>query len=183
MILQVDFALCLNHLQFADDTLIFCINNVDQVQKIGVALDIFLAISGLKVNYSKSQILGCKVSQEEFKNLADLLDVSVGTLPINYLGAALGDNPRRKSFWRPVFEKMRAKLWLWNSKWMSLSGRLVMLKSVMSVVLIYHMVVFQTPVGVIGEMEKPMRSFLWGEEMAAAPYRGLLGVKSVKAIN
>lgn len=66
---------------------------------------------------------------------------------------------------------------------MSLSGRLVMLKSVMSVVLIYHMVVFQTPVGVIGEMEKPMRSFLWGEEMAAAPYRGLLGVKSVKAIN
>lgn len=107
--------------------------------------------------------MGSNVSTDSLGSLAELLDVCVGSLPIIYMGAALGGNPRRKNFWLPVLDKMRSKLGLWSSKWLSLSGRLVMLKSVMSAVPIYHMAVFLAPVGVIGDMEKLMRVFLWGK--------------------
>lgn len=113
------------------------------------------------MNYFKSLLMGCNVHIDRLRSLAAILDVSVGTLPITYLGAALGGNPKRRSFWNPVLEQMRGKLGLWSSKWLSLSGRLVMLKSVMSAVPIYHMAIFLAPVGIIGEMEKLMRGFLW----------------------
>lgn len=143
----------------------------------------FLAITGLKVNYSKSLLMGCNVHIDRLHSLATILDVSVGSLPIMYFGAALRDNPRRKIFCDPVLDNMRNKLGLWSSKWLSLSGRMVMLKSVMSAIPIYHMEIFFAPVGVIGDMEKLMRGFLWVEGRAAVGFLGLHGHKYAKGSN
>lgn len=65
----------LNHLQFAEDTLIFCEKSCEQVEKIGAILKIFLAILGLKLNYSKSSLIGCNVEAEKVGVLVGLLDV------------------------------------------------------------------------------------------------------------
>ncbi|XP_057452077.1 uncharacterized protein LOC130743872 [Lotus japonicus] len=93
--------LWINHLQFADDTLIVCGNNISHLENIAAALEVFLALSGLKVNYSKSHIFGCNISREDFARAASVLGVQIGTFPITYLGGPLGDNPRRKRFWQP----------------------------------------------------------------------------------
>lgn len=85
---------------------------------------------------------------------------------IPYLGSMLGDNPRHKSYWMPVLENMRVKLASWGSKFLSMSGRVVMLREVISSILIYHMAIFKALVWVIKEMEKMMRAFYrvwWGE--------------------
>lgn len=54
-------SLFINHLQFVDDTLIFCQNDDEHIKNIGAIMEMFLAISGLKVNYSKSLLMGCNV--------------------------------------------------------------------------------------------------------------------------
>lgn len=159
---KIGEGLLLNHLQFADDTLILCDANSYKLSHINDTLEIFLWASGLKVNYSKSQLIGCNVEEEKVRELAALVDVSVGTLPFNYLGVPLGGNPRRKQPWVPLVEKMRTRTAPWRSKFLSLSGRLVLLKDVISAIPVYYLSIFKAPVGVIGQFEKLMRSYLWG---------------------
>lgn len=90
---RVGGELLINHLQLAYDTLIFCGKDPEQLEQISAILEIFLAISGLKVNYSKSSLIGCNMKAEDLQNLARFIDVGVASLPIVYLGAPLGGNP------------------------------------------------------------------------------------------
>src|ERR1044072_5091176 len=108
-------------------------------------------------------MMGSNVEHNLVIRAADLMDVNVGTLPFPYLGTSLGDNPRRRNFWAPIIEKMRLKLGLWGSNFLSLSGRMVVLKAVLSAIPIYQMSLFLAPVGVVSDMEKLMRGFLWGK--------------------
>lgn len=143
----------LNHLQFADDTLIFCEPDPGQLSRINDTLEAFLWASGLKVNFSKSHLYGCKVDSKRVSEMADSIDVSVGELPFGYLSVPLGGNPRRIQAWKPLIEKMRLKLIPWRSKFLSLIGRLVVLKAVLSAVPIYYMAIFKAPTGVVGQFE------------------------------
>lgn len=44
---------------------------------------------------------------------------------------------------------------------MSLSGKLILLRAIISVIPMFYMTLFKAPVGVVGEFEKLMRAFLW----------------------
>lgn len=43
------------HLQFTDDTLIFCEAEEDQIKNIKAILPCFKVVSGLKINFLKSE--------------------------------------------------------------------------------------------------------------------------------
>lgn len=48
----------ISYLQFADDTIIFCKADEDQVKNVKTILLCFEAVSGMKVNFFKSELLG-----------------------------------------------------------------------------------------------------------------------------
>lgn len=60
----------LNHLQFADDTLLFCENNLEQLDNLCNALLAFLYASGLKINLGKSTIIGCNIPDSVVESVA-----------------------------------------------------------------------------------------------------------------
>ncbi|XP_057426328.1 uncharacterized protein LOC130719736 [Lotus japonicus] len=156
--------LAINHLQFADDTLLFCENNQEQLDILCNIVVSFLFASGLKINLSKSLIIGCNVPKETTRRLVSTYGWSIGKLPILYLGAPLGGNPRRTSFWGGMLDKLRNKARSWNSKYISLSGRLTLMKYALCAIPLYLMGNFKAPIGVIGEAEKILRAFLWGKD-------------------
>lgn len=159
---KLGVSLRLNHLQFADDTLLFCENDEEQLDLLCNALLSFLFASGLKINLSKTTVFGCNIPNNVVERIASYYGWGAGILPVQYLGAPLGGNPRRKSFWEPMLDKLRAKSRSWNSKYTSLSGRLVLAKSALLSLPIYLMSIFKAPVGVVGEIEKIVRAFVWG---------------------
>ena len=74
----------ISHLLFADDTIIFCDASREQLLYIWMVVIFFEAITGLKVNVSKSEI----VPVGEVGNLdalARVLCCKVGCLPMSYL--------------------------------------------------------------------------------------------------
>ncbi|XP_057419024.1 uncharacterized protein LOC130713256 [Lotus japonicus] len=162
--IRVSENLAINHLQFADDTLLFCKNSELQLENICNMLISFLFASGLKVNYGKSMLIGCNIPELEVERLAALHGWSTGVLPIQYLGVPLGGNPRRVDFWKPVIEKLRCRSRNWNSKFISLSGRLVIIKSISCSIPMFPMSVFKAPKRIMAEIEKILRSFLWGSD-------------------
>ena len=80
--------LVISHLLYADDTLLFCKADKDELKFISWTLMWFEAVSGLKINLNKSEIIpiGTVANMEE---LALELWCKVGTLPTTYLGSPL----------------------------------------------------------------------------------------------
>src|ERR1044072_4341099 len=90
-----------------------------QLGDIFAAIHAFLQISGLQINCNKSHLIGCNVEPAVVVRMAREMKISVGTLPMQYLEAPLGGNPRMISFWRLVIERVRKKSGSWNSKFLS----------------------------------------------------------------
>jgi hypothetical protein len=78
-----------SHLLFADDTLIFCDSNVEQFRDLRCLLLCFEAVSGLKINLSKFEMVPVG-DIGDVEELASILGCGVASLPIKYLGLPLG---------------------------------------------------------------------------------------------
>ena len=79
----------ISHFLFADDTLIFCMANEDQVIFLSWLLMWFEVISRLKVNLDKSELI-LVGNVDNVEELASELGCKVGSLPSLYLGMPLG---------------------------------------------------------------------------------------------
>lgn len=79
----------ISHLQFADDTLIFCGANEVQVKNVKAILICFEAVSSLKINFFKSELIRLMVEDQKKGQFAEILGCRVVSLPITYLGLPL----------------------------------------------------------------------------------------------
>lgn len=107
---------------------------------------------------------GIGVSDREVADFAVVLNCKPQKLPLMYLGIPLGVNPRRKSTWQPVIDKVRRKLSLWKRKLLSFAGRLTLIKSMVSCLPSYYISIFKMPKGVVKTIEQLQARFLLGGE-------------------
>ncbi|XP_059071301.1 uncharacterized protein LOC131865388 [Cryptomeria japonica] len=63
--------------------------------------------------------------------------------------------------WKGLLDGCKAKMEGWKSKWLSLAGRILMLKIVVSAMPIFPMACFKLPASIIKNMQQKMRKFLW----------------------
>ena len=120
---------CVSHLLFADDTILFCDAKVEQVLHVRLLLLCFQAVTSLKVNVAKSEMVP---EVNNVQALAEILGCRVGALPITYLGMPLGAPHKSPSIWNPILEKFERKLAGWKKLYLSKDGRLTLLKSTLS---------------------------------------------------
>eukprot|EP00268_Persea_americana_P008169 TRINITY_DN13144_c0_g1_i12.p1 TRINITY_DN13144_c0_g1~~TRINITY_DN13144_c0_g1_i12.p1 ORF type:complete len:489 (+),score=85.97 TRINITY_DN13144_c0_g1_i12:613-2079(+) len=150
----------ISHLQFADDTLLFCNADEDQLRNVKAILFYFEAVSGLRVNFFKSELIGIKVNEDHLNRLANIFGCKAVTLPSTYLGLPLCGGTSTNSLWSPVLERMEKKLSLWKAKYLSLGGRVTLIKAALTNLPIYFMSLFKCPMEVMNRIEKMQRDFL-----------------------
>jgi hypothetical protein len=76
----------LTHLQYADDTIIFLNYDDQSIYNTKFLLYCFEDMSGLKINYEKSEVFALGCSDEEQKNVAEMFNCNIGVLPLKYQG-------------------------------------------------------------------------------------------------
>ncbi|RHN49937.1 putative RNA-directed DNA polymerase [Medicago truncatula] len=156
-------SIVVSHLQFADDTLILGEKSWVNVKGMCAAFIPFESLSGLKVTFSKSQLVGVNVERSWLLEAAKVLNCRVDALPFVYLGLPICGNARRLSFWVPVIDRIKSRLSEWKSKHLSLGGRLVLLKSVLSSLPVYALSFFKAPTCIVSSIESILNCFFFLE--------------------
>lgn len=89
----------LSHLQYADDTLFFLDGERSNLLNLIALIHCFELVSGMKINWKKSCLVGVNSNIDGYKGIAEGLECQISALPIDYLGVLLSGNPRSREFY------------------------------------------------------------------------------------
>ncbi|GMJ15548.1 hypothetical protein HRI_005224000 [Hibiscus trionum] len=153
----------LSHLQYADDLLIFCSAALGEILNVKRVLRVFEISAGLQLNMSKCRLFGVNVEDGLISVWANKMGCLSATLPSDYLGLPLGPSRNSETLWEPVIEKFYKALATWKNKHLSYSGRLVLIKSVLSALPTHFLSIFKMPASVAVKLNRLMANFLWGD--------------------
>ena len=132
-------------LQYADDALLFLRHDQIQACHFKWLLACFENLSGMKINYNKSDLLTLGLEEEENLALARLFCCKIGNFPIKYLGVPLHFTNLRREDIQPVVDKLIKRITGWKGKLLSSAGKLVLLKSCLASIPIYFLSVIKFP--------------------------------------
>ena len=74
------------YFQYVDDTILFMEHDMGKTQNLKLILPAFEQVSGLKINFHKSEMFFFSDAQDEATQYAELFGFELGQFPINYLG-------------------------------------------------------------------------------------------------
>lgn len=140
-------------LQYADDTVIMMECEDDYYLHLKFLLYCFEWMSGLKINYHKSEVHVMGVDQEEADRVANIFYCKLAQLPMNYLGILIGDRHIGMKAAENVLSKLNKRLNNWRNKLLSSGGRLVLSNSSLSSLPIYTMGFYRFNEGVHQKMD------------------------------
>ncbi|GJR59119.1 hypothetical protein Tco_1501281 [Tanacetum coccineum] len=134
----LDKLLKVTNVRFADDLLMFCHDDKSFVKVLKESIDEFGKVVGLIPNYNKNTIIFGSLDDDEKKDLLEVMPFKVENLLIRYLGVPL------------TSKRLRAK-----------ECRLMLVASVLETIHVYWAFVFLLPVGIIEDINKLLKNFLW----------------------
>ncbi|GJX45731.1 RNA-directed DNA polymerase, eukaryota, reverse transcriptase zinc-binding domain protein [Tanacetum coccineum] len=112
---------------------------------VDVVLECFNRASGLRINMTKSKLLGISVKDDKVEQAAEKIGCNTLKIPFSYLGSKIGGCMSRIKTWNETVERMADRLSKWKFKTLSIGGRLILLKSVLGSMPMYHMSIFKVP--------------------------------------
>ena len=98
-----------SHLLFADEALVFCDNDCEQLVNLRCILIWFQAVSGLRVNLTKSSILPVG-RLDNIQLLAGVLGCKINVFTITYLGLLLSAKFKEEAIWDPIIGRFERRL-------------------------------------------------------------------------
>jgi mannosylglycoprotein endo-beta-mannosidase len=158
-------------LQYADDTIIFMDHNLEKDLNMKLVLCIFEQLSGLKINFHKSEILCFGKAKEVEDQYRDLFGCEAGSLPFRYLGIPIHYRKLTNGEWKSVEDRFEKKLSCWIGKLLSYGDRLVLINSVLTSLPMFMLSFFEIPKGVCKRLDFFRSRFFWQFDNHKRKYR------------
>ncbi|KAJ4747435.1 RNA-directed DNA polymerase (reverse transcriptase)-related family protein [Rhynchospora pubera] len=151
----------ITNIHYADDIIFFLQANVYNIEHVKWAMLLFEALTGIKINFSKTELIGINIDESLCHHLAQVFGCKVGSLPLHYLGIPLHYRKLTNSDWSCVVDKVSSKLQQWKGAFLSIGGRLILVNSVLSAVPLYTLSMYKMPENVKKQINIIRRTFLW----------------------
>lgn len=149
------------HLQYADDIMITVEGSDLDIVNLKFLLLCFEEMSGLKINFDKSEVIVMGYSEAEQQRIADNLNCRLATFPIEYLGMPLSDSKVLLTAFDPLMGKVAARAEPWCGRFTSKGSKTVLIDSNLSSLPMYMMGMYILPEGVHGSFDKDLSRFFW----------------------
>lgn len=151
----------LTHLCFADDLMVFVDGKRSSIEGIVRIFDQFAMRSGLKISLEKSTLYLAGVSPHVREDITSRFPFDLGQLPVGYLGLPLLTKQMSLEVYMPLVERIRLKLSSWMTRFLSDTGRLQLLNSVVAGIINFWITAYGFPSGCVKELEKLCSAFIW----------------------
>jgi hypothetical protein len=126
-----------------------------------LALYAFEALSGIKINFGKTELIPVNLSSDEAHMFAALAGCKLSQFPLQYLGVPLSDKKLSCADWNGVIDKVQKKLPNWKGALLSIGGRIVLINSVLSSTPLYMLSLYKMPVKIRKKLDRIRCQFLW----------------------
>ncbi|XP_039028408.1 uncharacterized protein LOC120162312 [Hibiscus syriacus] len=164
--------ICLTHICFVDDLLIFCKGTFDSIMGVQSVLDVFYSFSGLKLNAGKCEMFTASMNPELCAFLYDAIGFKLGSLPIRYLGVPLVSRKIVVKDCQCMIENIRTKLHSWANRHLSFAGRLQLIRSILFSIANYWCRQIILSQSIIKKIEQLCSRFFWkGVDLSASGAR------------
>jgi len=186
----------LSHLQYADDTIIFLKDNETNYENLKFLLLCYESMSGMKINYNKSEVFAIGIEQVEIDRIAAIFGCKVGAFPIIYLGLPVSDRKLSKNQLSFMEQKVANRLRSWKCDTLSSGGKAILLQSCLSSIPLYTMSVYLLYEGNYQQLNTLRSRFFWQgtrkkkkyhmvkwEALSRPKESGGLGFMDVRAMN
>lgn len=97
----------LSLLPFTDDTLIFMPADLEKLKNLQWVLIYFKLISGLKINFYKSSLVGLNVHKPFLVEASAILRCKIGSLPLKYLSLPLSRKRVSTPDWNSIINRIK----------------------------------------------------------------------------
>lgn len=183
-------------LQYADDTILFSSAEDEHLNNLKCELACFETISGMRINFHKSEIIPVNVEGEDSHGIAHIFGCPVGSFPIKYLGILLHHDRLRKEDLQPIIDKIIKRIAGWRGRLLSYSGRLILIKTCLASIPVYLMSYIKLPKWAINLINSQMSHCLWNHSsqqksfhlanwpsMCTRKEYGGLGIPDIRQLN
>jgi hypothetical protein len=112
----------LTHLQYADDKVVMVECDKRSIANLKFLLYCFEWMSGLKINYHKSEVVCFGVDSVMETEIANMLNCTKGVMAMKYLGFPISDRKLKMEAFGGMVDKMRKRLQPWKGKHLTSGG-------------------------------------------------------------
>jgi hypothetical protein len=137
----------LSILQYADDTVIFMGHDLAKALNMKLILSTFEQLSGLKINFHKSEIFCFGKAKDHEVFYSQLFGCAMGKYTFRYLGLPMHTRKLSNKDWQTIENRIEKKLSDWKGKMLSIGDRLILINSVLSSLPMFMMSFFNSQKG------------------------------------
>lgn len=156
----------INHLAYADDTIIFASTDNYSLNRIVETLQEYEGESGQQINKEKSAFY---LHQSTTTNMRVVVEectgMSRGHFPLKYLGCLITHARKRKEHYVDLIRRVKDKLQAWKGNMLSFGGKEVLLSSVLQSIPIHVLSAIATPNCVMKELHRIFAKFYWSNKL------------------
>ncbi|KAL0903270.1 hypothetical protein M5K25_027637 [Dendrobium thyrsiflorum] len=146
-----------------DDILLFSNAKLTSIKVVKKMIQDYCSWPGQKVNFLKSSILmGKSIGRWKKKQISKMLNIKV-VQEMDYLGVKLALRRLRKADFQILLEKAFKKLNVWGNIFISMAGRITLIKSVFLSIPLFVSSHSLVPLGILKEFDKACRNYIWNK--------------------
>lgn len=123
----------------------------------------FEQLSGMRINFHKSEVIAMNVEEEEAHEIAHLFSCPLGNFPIKYLGIPLHYENLRREDIQPLVDNLLRRIVGWRGNLLSYAGKLGLIKACLTRIPVYLLSFIKFPKWDIRILNTHLANYLWND--------------------